>query len=116
MDKTVAITIVTALLTAFFGVLVFVAGQFIQRFLLEPIQEQRKAIGEVVFNLTFLGNVDNAAVRQERELLSTRIVDADDAAKTLRTLAGQLRASLWTIPCYDRLAWIRLVPPRKVIV
>ena len=48
-------SVVTASFTAFFGAVVLVLGQLIQRFLLDPIQTQRKTVGEIAFNLTFLG-------------------------------------------------------------
>jgi len=39
-------SILTAAFTAMFGALVLVIGQVVQRFLLEPMQEQQKTLGE----------------------------------------------------------------------
>ncbi|MBC7809857.1 MAG: hypothetical protein H7175_01850 [Burkholderiales bacterium] len=97
----------TAALTAFFGVLVFVLGQFVQKFILEPIQEQRKVIAEIAFVLVFLRNVSKGSISTEEEL--------HEANATIRRLAAQLRATLWTIPLYGVFARLRIVPERKAI-
>jgi len=43
----------TAALTIFGGVLVYVLGQLLSKFLIEPAHELKKAIGDVRFNLAF---------------------------------------------------------------
>jgi hypothetical protein len=113
---TMASSIVTAAFTALFGAVVLVLGQVIQRFLIEPVQEQRKAIGEVAHNLVFLANVSNASSRMVRGGPTPFVVDPADAVRTLRRLAGQLRASLWAIPLYDGLARIRCVLGRERVM
>jgi hypothetical protein len=95
------------------GTLVLALGQIVQRFFLDPIQKQHKTIGQVAFNLVYLANVSDAARLQGIE--TVQIHDALKATKTLRALASQLRASLWTIPFYDALAFFRLVRKREAI-
>lgn len=85
-------SVVTAALTALFAVIVFVAGQLAQRFILEPIQEQRKIIGEIAFSLLFHANVMDMARRANSGLI--QIEEPIEVAKTLRSLAGRLRATL----------------------
>jgi hypothetical protein len=108
--------LVTAALTAFFGVLVFVTGQFLQKFLLEPIQEQRKVVGEITYSLTYLAKVgpvpDNIKIGVQ--LLASE--DPIVAAKTLRKLGGQLRSSLFTIPFYGLLARLGIVLKKEILI
>jgi hypothetical protein len=42
--------------------------------------------------------------------------EIEEARKTLRELAGRLRASLWTIPLYDALAWLGRVPKKEDVL
>lgn len=98
----ISASITTAAFTAFFGVLVLVAGQLIQRFVIEPIHDQKKAIGEAAFNYTFLANLNYVGRFQGVPLQYP--AEPQEASRTLRRIAGQLRASLVTVPCYDRLA------------
>ena len=49
------------------GVIVFVAGQLLSRFLIEPIQELKKAIGEVQFNLAFYAPIIQTPDSRNRE-------------------------------------------------
>lgn len=95
-----------AALTAFFTVLVFVVGQFLQKFILEPVQEQRRLIGEVAFALVFYANVSTRFSAPEEK---------DEAQKSVRKLSAQLRATLWTIPFYNLLAALHIVPKREAI-
>jgi hypothetical protein len=106
----------SAFTTVISGLLVYVLGQWILRFIIEPMQEQRKTIGEVAFNLTFLANVGTLAhVKFEGERVSSA-ADPAEACTTLRKLASQLRSSLYTIPCYRFLEIMRLVRKREAIM
>lgn len=72
------------------------------KLVLEPIQDQRKLIGDVAHALLFYKNVyhpESFGPPDDR-----RRDELDEARKTLRGLAGRLRASLWTIPFYNTLA------------
>lgn len=109
------VTVGTPILTAIAGVGVFVLGQYVQRFILEPIQEQRRIKGEVAYNLTFLGNISNySTMRRQADQMGVSLVDVttpDEAAKTLRGLASRLRSSLETIPFYGTLErWKWVIP------
>ena len=69
------------------------------KLVLEPIQDQRKLIGDVAHALLFYKNVyhpESFGPPDDR-----RRDELDEARKTLRGLAGRLRASLWTIPFYN---------------
>ena len=42
--------------------------------------------------------------------------EPDEAVRTLRSLAGRLRMSLWSIPLYGLWAFLRVVPKRAVVL
>lgn len=100
-----------AALTAVFGIFVFVAGQAIQRFMLEPIQEQRRLIGEIAYALLFYGNVNYGyqpgTVHTEDDFNLARI--------HLRKLAGQLLTTVNVIPLYWLLSFLQLVPSGRAV-
>jgi hypothetical protein len=103
--------ITTAALTVFAGFVVFVAGQIVQRFVLEPVQEQRKVIGEIAHALLYYGNVYLVEEAEKlEELKERRISQLEEAQTALRGLASRLRESLWAVPAYETLArigWVR---------
>ncbi len=47
----------TSSLTVIGGIFVLAVGQLLQRFFIEPIQEQAKVIGEIVYTLAYYGPV-----------------------------------------------------------
>jgi hypothetical protein len=94
--------------TAVVAVLVFVAGQVLQRFVLEPIQEQRRLIGEVAHALLFYANRGPMGVK----LGTYTVEDLHEASRHLRDLAGRLRSSLFFVPYYDTMARLGWVPAR----
>jgi hypothetical protein len=94
--------LLTAGLTVFGGAVVLVVGQIVQRFYLEPIQEQRRIIGEIAYALTYDANVVRELVVEER---------AEETAARLRRLASSLRATVRTIPYYAFFARRGSVPP-----
>jgi hypothetical protein len=92
-------------LTALFGVAIFVIGQIVQRFLIEPIQEQRKTVGQVAHAVTFLRNVWLIPNPENYLMPET----PQNAIKMLRDLAAQLRMSLRMIPFYRQAARLNCV-------
>ena len=109
--------LVTGSTTALFGTLVLVFGQVISKFLIDPIHEQRKTLGEIAYNLTFLANAGSMLAQVEvngEKILAS--ADPREATATVRRLASQLRASLKTIPLYDSLASINIVPKQNDVI
>jgi hypothetical protein len=97
-----------ALVTALLAVVAFLAGQAVLRFVVEPIQEQRRLIGDVAHAVLFYANVYHLEMFEHPN--EQRRAELDEARTTLRGLAGRLQASLWTIPAYDtltRIGWVR---------
>lgn len=106
-----------AVVTAVLALLIFVLTQSFLKLLLEPVQEQRRLIGEVAHALLFYANViqlESVRVDDERGkramMVGARQEELEESRKALRGLAGRLRASLWFIPFYDVLASVGLVP------
>lgn len=106
---------VTASLTALLTVLVFVIGQLVQRFFLEPIQDQRKNIGEIAYALVFYANVSDTEDNLLRGLARLEIEEPIVVARTIRKLASELRASLHVILFYRFFSCLRLVPKKEVV-
>jgi len=96
----------TAAITVVLGFVVFVLGQIAQKFFIEPIQEQKRIIGEIASAVLYYGNVSSMA-RPEIQL---------EAYASLRKLAGQLRATLWSIPCYRLFEFLRMVEKRENVL
>jgi hypothetical protein len=107
-------SLLIAAFTALLGVFVFVAGQFVQKFVLEPLHEQRTVIGEIAFSLLFYANVMDMAARKNEGLVT--LEDPVETVRKLRGLAGKLRASLRTIPYYRLLAKLKVVPNETSIL
>jgi hypothetical protein len=103
-----------AVVTVVGALIVFVLTQSFLKLVLEPIQEQKKLIGDVAHALLFYANVyhpDSFGPPDER-----RREELDEARKTLRGLAGRLQASLWTVPFYDSLARLGRVPRKEDVL
>jgi hypothetical protein len=98
--------IIKILLTVVAGISIFIAGQIIQRWFIDPIQEQRKVIGEILYALTFYAYIRRDIFPQEK---------LEEAQKAIRNLASQLYKTLATIPCYKVFELLHLVPKRKAI-
>ena len=92
--------------TVLSGVLVFVIGQLLVKFAIEPMHEYRKLCGEIADALVFYANVTARYTGIQKELL-------EEAQRTYRRLAGQLCARAHVIRLYPVWAFVRLVPRRK---
>jgi hypothetical protein len=101
------------------AVLVFVLTQSFLKLCLEPIQEQRKLIGEVAAALTVYEKTFSLRVQSDSSgemWYGATIEESRNAEKVLRELAGRLRASLWSVPLYDMFALIHWVPKLRNVV
>jgi hypothetical protein len=91
--------------TAVLGVAVFVVGQLIQKLFIEPIQDQKKAIGEILYVIDYYFSL-NGGISPDTE---------KDARKYLTRAASHLYRSTTIIPAYRLLSMLRIVPKDKVI-
>jgi hypothetical protein len=96
----------TSGLTIVGGVLVFVLGQVIQKFLLEPVHEQSKAIGEIYFGLVYYAVwcANPGSGKPE---------DRAAGSDAIRRYASQLQGTTHAIYCYDLFERWGLVPVRQ---
>lgn len=105
--------LLTSGLTIFGGVFIFCISQFIQKFLLEPVQELNKTIGEISFRLDYYANIfpssnQNLNEDQQKQLLIV--------FNSLRESSCRLQANAWAIWWYDFFECIRFIPLRSNIV
>ncbi|NGZ04009.1 MAG: hypothetical protein CV090_13275 [Nitrospira sp. WS238] len=92
------------------GLTIFVIGQLVAKFLIEPLHELRKAVGEVRFNLAFHAPTIHTPAGRSKE-------DSDKAREALMKSSCDLIADLHGIPMYDvtRLLAFRVLPCGKAI-
>ena len=100
--------------TVISGVIVFVLGQIILHMFIEPIQEQRKIVGEIA-NVTFYWA--NAWRRTDLtgEALTEHIKFLEDASDSVRKIASRLQASTSIIPMYGALEKCHCVVRRPTV-
>ncbi len=101
--------VLTSMLTIFGGTIVLTLGQVIVRFVIEPIHEQFRLIGEFGNSLGFYADVYSNPGSGRPEAI-------DEAAKVLRQQAGQLRARNRAIPWYGLWEKLRFAPKRDQVV
>jgi hypothetical protein len=99
--------LLTAAITVGVGFFVFVLGQFTQRLCIEPIQEQKRLIGEIAYLLLYYGNV--ASVTRKEEL-------QQEASQELRRSAGQLRSTLRTVLGYRFFEFLGVVEKKENVM
>jgi 5-bromo-4-chloroindolyl phosphate hydrolysis protein len=124
---------ITAGLTAIGGVVVFVIGQIVQKWFIDPIQEQRKLVGDIVYSIIEHSNLFNysasfkstARARYEAKGLEGKEIEHIDEAyqavkektaegvKKLRNLSSQIHQSIQVIPCYWLLERLGVVHKRE---
>jgi hypothetical protein len=95
--------------TVISGTLVFVLGQILQRFLLEPIKEYKKTVGKIDNKLKFYSNVlTNPIFSKDRKM----IVEITDI---MRTLSCEIESAYKQIPLTSWLSKLKIVERKKDI-
>jgi hypothetical protein len=101
--------VVTASVTLIGGVLLLVATQILTRFVVEPLVDFRRLLGEVGHTLVFYSNYFyNASVMASKP-------EFQEATRECRTLASRLRSFSNAVPLYTVLAGLHLVPPHAYV-
>ncbi|MDC8450810.1 MAG: hypothetical protein LV473_20995 [Nitrospira sp.] len=96
----------TVVLTVISGVLVYVLGQLIVKFVIEPVQETKKLIGYIAHSLIEHANViSNPDVTSKEDKIAT--------SQAIRKLSAELRAQLYLVPKYHVTAFIFRLPSRE---
>jgi hypothetical protein len=86
------------------GVTVYVLGQVFVKFVIDPIQNLYKLIGEVGHSLIYYANLYSNTQMCDKSQLQ-------EAHDTLRRQSCQLFSSAYAIPGYGLWARLRLLPP-----
>ena len=96
--------VLTACFTLIGGVLLLVITQILTRFVVEPLVDFRRLLGEVGHTLVFYSNyLHNASVMASKP-------EFQQGTQQCRTLASKLRSFSNAVPLYNMLARLRLVP------
>ena len=95
--------------TVISGTSVFVLGQLISKFIIDPVHEQQKVFGEIVDALIFYKNIFG------RTIIGTT-KEGDEAQNKLRSLATKLLSKTHLIPFYGILEFLFIVKPLKNIL
>lgn len=90
------------------GVLVFLIGQAVLKFLLEPLQEFRRTVSEVAHALIEYANVyGNPGLGDDQKL--------KEASRTLRNLSSRMHAQMYLTPKYRYIAKVLCFPSEKSV-
>jgi len=82
-------------LGALAGIVVYVAGQLLSKFFIEPLYELRKTVGEVRFILAFHAPTIHTPIGRSNE-------SSDAASEALRKSSCDLIAKLHAIPFFEK--------------
>jgi len=96
--------ILTSSLTIIGGVIVFLLSEIINKFIISPIHEQKKIIGEIADSLIYYANIYTSQVGAKQEQLI-------EASEALRQLATLLRSKTQLIPSYSVFVAMHVVLP-----
>lgn len=92
------------------GIFMYVVGQLLSKFFIEPIYELRKVVGEVRFNLAFHAPIIQTPIGRTKER-------SDAARDALLKNSCDLSAKLHAVPYYDLIRFFSLwtLLPRRDI-
>jgi hypothetical protein len=130
--------VLTSSLTVLGGIIVFVTGQIVVKFLIEPFHNYKKLVGEIADSLVYYANVgpvvhdlylqqleDAVELENPRSEMTEKrlkmIIERDwermDLAQNvLRQQASQLMGATNTIPLYKLWAFLRILPKQEEII
>lgn len=100
--------LLTSALTIIGGVVVFSLSQIVQKFLVEPVHEQSKVIGEILFGLVYYGDRYANPGTGKPEAMT-------EAADTIRRYASRLEGTTHAVHSYRLFECIGLAPNRKSV-
>lgn len=132
--------VLTSSLTILGGVITFVAGQIVIKFLIEPIHNYMKLVSEIADTLILYANVgpgsqkhylsrleelDKEKIRNTqkeftrerlKEIITNDLNKIDEARDIFRQQASKLMGAVNMIPLYGFWVLFRLLPKRKDII
>jgi len=92
----------TIFYTVLSGTLVFVIGQIIQKFFIDPIHDQKKIIGDIADNLIFYAQIYANPAKETSDKYN-------EASKKIRELSSKLSSKTYLIPAYKYLTLFKVV-------
>ena len=99
----------TVFFTIFAGVSIFVIGQILLKMILEPIQELKKAIGDIEYNLVEYAQVYANPKPPDHE-------HQTEMSRRMRALASNLNARMCVVPAYDKIGALFGLPMQQNVV
>lgn len=99
----------TIVLTIIGGVVIFVVGQLVLKFVIEPIQDLNRLRGEIVYSLMFYSNVYMNAPPSYTDLREDNQT-RDKVQNIFRQLASQLCPKASMIPWFGIWYRLKIVP------
>ncbi len=109
----------TFVYTVIGGVLIFVIGQICVKFIIEPLHECRKCIGEITFAIIYYANIYSNPCNSNKQFLESSEEHkqrVEEVSTKLRQFASEINAKSQMIPLYSILSFFKLVPKRSNIV
>ena len=93
----------TSCATLIGGIIIFVTGRTIEKFILEPLQEYKKTLSSISYNLIYYSNIYSnvKSVSDENKV---------EVSLTLRKLASELSAKTHQIVFYKIFTWLKVIP------
>lgn len=107
--------LITAALTLFVGILVFLFGQVIVVLFVERIRIQARTIEEIAETIVHYAR-DYSSLLNINQLTTEEREELRSKADHLRILSARLRATAVTLKYYRLFEMLRLVLPRKHII
>jgi hypothetical protein len=99
--------VLTACVTLIAGVLLLIVTQILTRFVVDPLLDFRRLLGEIGHTLVFYSNYFFNASH------TASSPESDKAKRKCRRLASRLRSFSNAVPFYAFLARLRVVPPHN---
>lgn len=96
----------TALATLIGGIIIYVVGRSVEKFVLEPLQDYRKTVANISDTLIYYANIYSNANVANKEA-------KEEASKALRKLASELSAKTHQVVFYKIIAKIKWIPTYK---
>ena len=110
--------VLTSTFTIIGGVIIYVVGQIIERFFIDPIGKQKETIGDIadmlIFNANLYSNPFHFAV-VSHDKRDEKMQQWKDASEKTRKLSSVLNSRTFQIPCYSILEEMQIVLPKKDI-
>lgn len=96
--------------TVITGVLIFVIGQIFQNFFLQPLQELKKVVGKIDYQLKFSANVYTSSLRPQE--------DYNKVSESLRDVSCELETNFHAVPScmISLLSFFGVVPSKEKLL